>query len=79
MKIYYASHDDLAVYGIGITPDDALADAADWADDIDCLDIHRIDPVYAQNILENGFGPKDAFFVDRDNVIQKWCYQEWVE
>ncbi len=79
MKTYYVAHDDLAIYGIGTIPDDALIDAADWTDDIDCLDIHRINPVYAQNILENGFGPKDAFFIDQNNMIQKWRYQKWTE
>lgn len=67
MDTRYAAHDDLSIYALGATPDEAIANAiAEVRNEEAQFQVTPIDPAFAITIDREGFDPmRDTFHVDR--------------
>lgn len=64
----YAAHDDLSIYGIGKTENEAMEDAREGA--AGDYRVSPIDPDFAKHIQLHGFnGNFDTFDFDENGVI----------
>ena len=66
----YAAHDDLSIYALGATPQEAVAVARHVSKDSEAqFAVSSIDPAFAEEIYRNGFDPMSDTFHVVEGVI----------